>query len=196
MSPVLCLASASPRRRELLAQIGIVPHVAVAGVDEAVRAGEGPEAYVTRMAQEKAAAVWADVRARAGLPVLAADTTVVLDDLILGKPDDEAAARAMLRALSGRTHHVLTAIRLIADGRVGTRLSVTAVTFRPVSDAEIAAYCGTGEPHDKAGAYAIQGRAAAFVSHLAGSYSGVMGLPLCETAELLREARVAPPGPS
>jgi septum formation protein len=196
MNAVLCLASASPRRRELLAQIGIVPHVAVAAVDETVRGGEGPEAYVTRMAQDKAAAVWGEPLARAGLPVLAADTTVVLGERILAKPDGEADARAMLRALSGRTHRVMTAIRLIADGRGGSRLSVTEVTFRPISEDEIAAYCRTGEPDDKAGGYAIQGRAAAFVSHLAGSYSGVMGLPLYETAELLREARIAPPGSS
>lgn len=185
VQPVVCLASASPRRRELLTQIG-VPHVVVStDVDEFARAGETPRDYVLRLAREKARVVW-DKDAR--LPVLAADTTVALDGLIFGKPRDREEALEMLRMLSRRTHQVLTAVAL-ADARgVDTRSSVSAVTFSALSAQECAAYWETGEPRDKAGAYAIQGLAAMFIERLEGSYSGVMGLPLFETAQLLRSA--------
>jgi septum formation protein len=183
----VCLASASPRRHELLAQIGVPYVVAVADVDEAVQRGERADDYVLRVARAKALAV----RARGmQLPVLAADTTVVLDGAICGKPADEAQAVAMLRRLAARTHQVLTAVAL-ADARgVRERLSASEVRFRAIGAAECAAYWRSGEPRDKAGGYAIQGLGAVFVEHLAGSYSGVMGLPLFETAALLREAGV------
>lgn len=185
--PVVCLASVSPRRRELLSQIG-VPHTVVgADIDETVHSGESPREYVVRMARQKALTV----RERGErLPVLAADTTVVLDDVIYGKPQDRADGIAMLGRLSARTHEVLTAVA-VADARgVDLRLSVSAVRFRGLTPEECAAYWDTGEPRDKAGGYAVQGAAAVFVESLSGSYSGVMGLPLFETAELLRAAGV------
>jgi len=183
--PVVCLASVSPRRRELLSQIG-VPHVVVgAHIDEAARPGEGPRDYVKRMAREKALAV----RERGeALPVLAADTTVVLDDVIYGKPQDREDGIAMLQRLSGRLHEVLTAVA-VADARgVDLRLNASSVRFRPLTLEECNAYWETGEPRDKAGGYAVQGAAAVFIESISGSYSGVMGLPLFETAELLRAA--------
>lgn len=182
----IILASASPRRRELLAQIGVEHEVLPVEVDESWRPGEGPPDYVLRLAEVKARAGWQ----RAGgsgqsLPVLAADTTVALDGEIFGKPRDREAARAMLERLGGRTHEVHTAVALMHGGGIGTRLSTTHVSLRPMSLAEIDWYWSTGEPADKAGAYGIQGRAALFVRHIAGSYSGVVGLPLFETWELL-----------
>jgi septum formation protein len=186
-SPTVCLASVSPRRRELLEQIG-VPHIVVgADIDETALTGEGPRDYVLRMARQKALTV----RERGEkLPVLAADTTVVLDDVIYGKPRDREDGLAMLGRLSGRTHGVLTAVAL-ADARgVELRLSVSTVRFRSLSPQECAAYWETGEPRDKAGGYAVQGGAAVFIESLSGSYSGVMGLPLFETAELLQAAGV------
>jgi len=191
-APVLRLASASPRRRELLTQIG-VPHVVIgAHIDESERPGEPPRDYVQRMARTKALAVWEQTRepGDAGLPVLAADTTVVLDGVIYGKPTDRADAVRMLTSLAGRTHEVLTAVALMHAGSLSMRLSASAVRFRGISAEEAAAYWDTGEPRDKAGAYAIQGLAAVFVESLSGSYSGVMGLPLFETAELLRTAGI------
>ena len=186
--PVVCLASVSPRRRELLSQIGVPHTVMGAHIDETAHAGESPRDYVLRMAREKALTV----RERGErLPVLAADTTVVLDDVIYGKPRDRADGIAMLGRLSARTHGVLTAVAL-ADARgVDLRLSVSTVRFRGLTPEECAAYWDTGEPHDKAGGYAVQGAAAVFIESLNGSYSGVMGLPLFETAELLRAAGVA-----
>jgi septum formation protein len=186
-APVLCLASASPRRRALLAQLG-VPHVVrSADIDEAVAAGETAADYVMRLARSKAL----KVRTAAGpLPVLAADTSVVLDERICGKPADEAAALAMLGRLSGRSHRVLTAVALVTAAGVSFRLSATEVRFRPLSATEICAYWASGEPRDKAGGYAVQGYGAAFIEHLAGSYSGVMGLPLYETAQLLAAAGI------
>ena len=183
--PAVCLASASPRRRELLRQIG-VPHVAVsADIDESVHAGEAPHDYVQRMARDKANAVWKrDPR----LPVLAADTTVVLDGLTYGKPHDRDHALKMLTRLSGRTHEVLTAVALANAAGTALRMNVSSVKFRVLTAAECADYWGTGEPKDKAGAYAIQGVAAVFIESVTGSYSGVMGLPLHETAQLLRSA--------
>lgn len=186
--PTLCLASVSPRRRELLSQIGVPHIVAGADIDEAMLPGEGPRAYVVRLAREKALAIrrW-DQR----LPVLAADTTVVLDGKIFGKPRDREDAIRMLSDLSGRTHEVLTAIALACPDGVAERLSASTVRFRTVTHEECAAYWETGEPRDKAGGYAIQGLGAVFIESLVGSYSGVMGLPLFETGELLRAAGVA-----
>jgi len=185
MAPLLCLASMSPRRHELLAQIGVPHVVSTVHIDEAVRPGEGAADYVVRMARAKALAV----RERGGkLPVLAADTTVVVDGLICGKPADEAQAVAMLKRLSGRSHRVLTAVALATDGGVAFRLSASEVRFRPLRHEECTAYWRTGEPRDKAGGYAVQGRGAVFVEHLSGSYSGVVGLPLFETAQLLEAA--------
>jgi septum formation protein len=186
-SPLVCLASVSPRRRELLAQIG-VPHTVVgADIDESVRSGEAPRDYVLRMARQKALTV----RERGeSLPVLAADTTVVLDNIIYGKPRDRDDGLAMLGRLSGRTHEVLTAVALAHLSEVTLRLSVSTVRFRELSLEERAAYWDTGEPRDKAGGYAIQGAAAVFIDSLSGSYSGVMGLPLFETGELLRAVGV------
>jgi septum formation protein len=185
--PVLCLASASPRRRALLAQIGVAHVVRAADIDEAPLAQETPRDYVARVAAAKACAIR---RADAGLPVLAADTIVVIDGTMFGKPDDRAHGLAMLASLSGRSHEVLSAVAL-ADARgVAIAVSASAVRFRTLSADECQAYWDSGEPHDKAGAYAIQGLAAAFIESLNGSYSGVMGLPLFETAALLRAAGV------
>jgi len=234
------LASKSPRRRLLLDQIGVAYTVVDAPIDETPRPGESPRAYVERMAREKVRAGLAalgDARTKSlrkpllgpllepglgpGLkpvvgpvvgPVLAADTAVVLDDQVLGKPRDADDAMAMLGALSGRMHHVMSAVSVVgsagggpattqegrrppgsgAGGADSPRImtSISRVWFREISHEERRAYCASGEPMDKAGAYAIQGRAALFVKRLDGSYSGVMGLPLFETAALLREAGV------
>ncbi|HEY1284364.1 MAG TPA: nucleoside triphosphate pyrophosphatase [Steroidobacteraceae bacterium] len=187
MGPVVTLASVSPRRQELLDQIG-VPHVVVgAHIDESVQPGESPRDYVQRIARGKALAVWKE---HSSLPVLAADTTVVLDGDTLGKPCDRNDALRMLARLSGRTHEVLTAVALATRAGVALRVSMSSVRFRVLSTEECVAYWETGEPRDKAGAYAIQGRAAVFVESLHGSYSGVMGLPLFETVELLQSANV------
>jgi len=185
--PVLCLASASPRRQELLAQIGVPHKVLGAHIDEAVLRDEAPREYVIRMAREKALAVRSQGER---LPVLAADTTVVLDEVIFGKPKARPEGLAMLARLSGRTHEVLSAVALSASDDVSVSVSSSQVRFRALSPQECAAYWETGEPHDKAGGYAIQGRGAVFIEWLSGSYSGVMGLPLYETAELLRAAGV------
>ena len=179
------LASGSPRRRELLQQIGVSFRVLGAAVDEAVLAGEEPAEYVMRLAAAKAEAGWERSRKPGDSPVLAADTAVVLDRAILGKPVDRQDAEGMLRRLSGRTHEVLTAVALRTVDGLQSRLSRSEVTFREIATEEARAYWETGEPSDKAGAYAIQGRAAVFVADLRGSYSGVMGLPLFETAQLL-----------
>jgi septum formation protein len=177
----------SPRRRELLAQIG-VPHTVVAAhADETLLAGESPREYVARLARLKATAVR---RRGESLPVLAADTAVVLDGVVYGKPADRAEGLAMLAALAGRTHEVLTAVALASERGVTLRLNSSAVRFRGIGRAEMEAYWDSGEPRDKAGGYAIQGYGAVFVAELSGSYSGVMGLPLLETAELLREAGI------
>jgi septum formation protein len=191
-APQLCLASASPRRRELLAQLGVAHVVAPADIDERRRDGESPTEYVLRMAFEKAARVAADATLSRGLPVLGADTSVVVQGRVLGKPSDAAESRAMLELLSGRTHEVLSAVTLVSPRGAASRLSRTEVRFRPVGAAEATAYWDSGEPRDKAGGYAIQGRAAAFVEWISGSYSGVVGLPLFETAQLLEAAGIAP----
>lgn len=184
----LLLASRSPRRRELLTQIGVDYEVVDVDVDESPRLAEAPEAFVQRLAMEKARAGFA---ASSGyLPVLGSDTIVVRDGVILGKPANREEAATMLRSLSGRGHRVMTAVALVDDSRQAGRLNISQVTFRPLSEAEITAYCETGEADDKAGAYAIQGLAAAFIADLQGSFSGVMGLPLFETAELLAEFEI------
>ena len=183
----LVLASASPRRRELLAQVGVRARVEVADIDESVRPDEQPAAYVRRLALGKARAV----AARAGgLPVLGADTSVVVDGVVLGKPADAPAAAAMLRQLSGRAHRVLTAVALYADGREDWRLSDTQVWFRDLDDGLIGRYVASGEPLDKAGGYGIQGLGGALVTRLEGSYTGVVGLPLAETIDLLQAFHV------
>jgi septum formation protein len=185
------LASGSPRRRELLQQIGVSFRVVGTGVDEAVLSAETAPTYVLRLAAAKAEAGWTRSRGAQPAPVLAADTAVVLDGKILGKPADRQDAESMLQQLSGRAHEVLTAVALRTVDGLQSRISRSEVTFRTIPAAEARAYWETGEPHDKAGAYAIQGRAAIFVADLRGSFSGVMGLPLFETAELLREAGVS-----
>jgi septum formation protein len=185
--PVLRLASASPRRRELLTQIGVPHSVKAAHIDESRLPSESARDYVERLAREKAASVWKDV---ANLPVLAADTTVVLDGEIYGKPRVREDALKMLSALSDRTHDVLTAVALATADGIAVRTSESKVRFRKLSEAECLAYWNTGEPRDKAGAYAVQGMGAVFIESISGSYSGVMGLPLFETAALLRAAGV------
>jgi septum formation protein len=174
----------------LLQQIGVPFRVVATAVDEAVLPGEAPRAYVTRLAAAKADAGWQSSRDATDTPVLAADTAVVLDGKILGKPADREDAEGMLRQLSGRTHEVLTAIALRTASGLQSRISRSEVTFRRITADEAQAYWETGESSDKAGAYAIQGRAAIFVADLRGSYSGVMGLPLFETADLLSDAGV------
>lgn len=182
------LASRSPRRGELLRQIGVDFEVLPSDIDESVLPLEAPEHYVLRLAREKALACVQAI-ARHGLPalpVLAADTTVCADGEILGKPDDDAHAAAMLRSMSGRWHSVHTGVAVALSDRVETLLSSTQVEMKVLSDEEIAAYIASGEPRDKAGAYGIQGLAGAFISRIEGSYTGVMGLPVFETAQLLR----------
>ena len=182
------LASGSPRRRELLNQIGVPFRVLGTTVDESLRAGEDAPRYVMRLAQAKATAGRA--ASPANLPVLAADTAVSIDGEILTKPHGREDGERMLLSLSGRTHDVFTAVALATATGIESRLSRTQVTFRPIGPAEARQYWETGEPQDKAGGYAVQGRAAIFIVMLAGSYSGVMGLPLHETAELLVAAGV------
>ena len=185
------LASASPRRRELLRQIGVSFRLIGAELDETPMAGEAPAGYVSRLALAKADAGWQRSRDFGDAPVLAADTAVVLDGRILGKPQDKTDAATMLLELSGRTHQVLTAVAVRSAAGNEVKISESLVAFRSVDAAEAAAYWNTGEPRDKAGGYAIQGYAAVFIADLKGSYSGVMGLPLFETAALLKAAGVA-----
>ena len=201
--PQLYLASRSPRRAELLRQIGVTfePLLLREGygrdrdvVEEALDA-EPPGHYVERMARTKAQVAWQRMQNRklAPRPVLGADTEVALGHVIFGKPHDAKDAVAMLARLAGRTHEVLTAVAVRVDERTDVEVSVSRVTLRKLSATEIERYVETGEPMDKAGAYAIQGRAAAFVTRIEGSYSGVMGLPLAETATLLARAGIAVP---
>lgn len=185
----LYLASASPRRKLLLEQLGLRFKVLPADVDETRRPGEAPAGYVLRLAvakAETAAARLGDPDAR----VLGADTAVVLGSTVFGKPRDRDEGLAMLAQLSGRSHQVLSAVALWHRGVLSTSLSVSRVSFRAIAAAEAEAYWATGEPKDKAGGYGIQGRGAVFVGRLEGSYSGVMGLPLAETAGLLHRAGV------
>ena len=186
----LILASGSPRRRQLLEQIGLTFVVRSSDVDESVSPGLTPAQVVESLSARKGEAVAAE--AVPGDLVLSADTVVALDGAILGKPRDRAEAEAMLTALSGRTHQVYTGVTLLQDGRRLTGHEVTAVTFRPLSPEEIAAYVSTGEPMDKAGAYGIQGLGALLVERLEGDYFNVMGLPLCRLGEMLAQFGVRP----
>jgi septum formation protein len=186
MTP-LYLASGSPRRRELLTQIGVPFSTLLVPIDENLLPEEPPRAYVERLARAKAQAGLVALADPGDAVVLGADTAVVLDGRILGKPQDRDQAVATLSALSGREHQVLTAIALASTHKVAARVVSSRVRFRRLTPAEIEAYWATGEPRDKAGSYGIQGLAAVFVSQLQGSYSAVVGLPLCETAELLAE---------
>lgn len=183
--PELILASSSPRRQTLLCQLGVRFIVKPSAVDEISRPAESPQHFVQRMARAKAEAAWR-LNAKRQLPVLGADTVVVVDDTMLGKPATCEDALAMLARLSGRAHRVLTAVVVMNATRQELRLCETLVTLRAVSPEEALRYWQTGEPLDKAGGYAIQGFGAAFVSAISGSYSGVVGLPLAETWELLQ----------
>jgi len=189
-NPDIFLASNSPRRRELLAQIGVRFGVIAVDLDEAPLGGESPEDYVLRVALDKARAAREVASGQPVLPILAADTAVVIDGQILGKPRDRADAARMMRLLSGRTHRVLSGIALVGAQET-QELSISEVTFRDVPPEEAHAYWKTGEPADKAGGYGIQGVGALFVRELRGSYSGVMGLPLFETAALLSASGIA-----
>lgn len=208
---MLVLASASPRRRELLAQAGYAFTVHPAHIPEDPFPGEDPIAYVTRLAREKAEAVFRELSGAAtgeekvrldgqsegesdgqSLAVLGADTTVTLDNHILGKPEDEADAKRMLRMLSGRSHRVITGVALVTADAVEVAAEVTAVRFLTLSDEEIAAYAASGEPMDKAGAYAIQGRAARWIPRIEGCYFNVVGLPLALVSTLLEGRGVRP----
>lgn len=182
----LILASQSPRRRQLLSTLGVDFSVKVADIDETPVAGETPEVCVDRLARGKADAVWHTLQDRLDKVVLAADTIVVVDQKILGKPRTREHAVHMLTQLSGRKHQVLTAVALQNETSQQCTIQTSEVSFATLAEDEILRYVATGEPDDKAGAYAIQGLAAAFVVSLAGSYSGVVGLPLYETRQLLR----------
>ena len=194
---MLILASASPRRRELLAQVGYQFEVRPAHIPEDPLPGEDPIVYVTRLAREKAQAVFRELSAQDAIPgkerldsqpslvVLGADTTVTLDDTILGKPEDAADAARILRLLSGRTHRVITGVAVVTAERAEVAAEATAVQFLTLSDDEIEAYVATGEPMDKAGAYAIQGRAARWIPRIEGCYFNVMGLPLALVCSML-----------
>ena len=204
MADFIYLASQSPRRRQLLAQIGVRHEMLLVGPEEdtealeAERAGEGPEDYVGRVTRAKLGAARARWQAR-GLPpapILCADTTVALGRRILGKPADAADAQRTLSMLSGRTHRVITAVAVTGGAFEAMALSVSKVHVAPVPADEIAAYVASGEPFGKAGAYAIQSAAAAWISRIEGSYSAIMGLPLYETAELLRQAGLRFPAAS
>ena len=194
------LASRSPRRRDLLKQIGVPFELMLlredlrrgVDIDEMPLPDESPGVYVLRIARTKVEMAVRQIAYRAlpQKPVLAADTTVVFDGQIVGKPDDAEHAARILRALSGREHQVLTAVAVAMRERVETQISVSSVCLRELSEADIRRYCATGEPLDKAGAYAIQGRAGAFVTRISGSYSGIMGLPLMETTELLQKFNI------
>lgn len=188
---MLHLASQSPRRRELLTQLGVDFRVVDVDVPELRAAAESPREYVSRVARDKARAGLAALAGVADAAVLGADTEVVLDDEVFGKPRDAHDAAAMLGRLSGRTHAVVSAVWLVDAQGERSACCVSRVRFAELDEAAIAAYVATGESFGKAGAYAIQGRGAALVEHLDGSYSGVMGLPLFETALLLRAAGIA-----
>ncbi len=187
----LILASASPRRRMLLEALGLAVRVVAADIDERQLPGEAADDLVQRLAATKARTIWQrpEVQA-AGLPVLAADTIVVIDGIVLGKPVDRGDALAMLARLSGRAHRVLTALSVVSVAGIDNALSTTTVHFRAVSESEAVAYWETGEPRDKAGAYGIQGVGGIFAARIEGSYTGVMGLPVAEAEAMLRRAGV------
>ncbi len=194
------LASKSPRRRELLRQIGVEFEILMlreesgrpGAVTEIPHPGEAPDVYVKRIAREKAQSGWNAVAMRRlpMRPVLAADTTVTIDGQILGKPANAAEAMDMLRRLSGRTHQVLTAVAVIANEEMNEAYNCSDVSFAHLGDATLKAYCASSEPYDKAGSYGIQGHAAQFIERISGSYTGIMGLPLYETAKLLQMAGI------
>jgi len=194
VSDFIYLASQSPRRRQLLEQLGVRHELLLPDVHEdvesleAVLPGEAPTAYVQRVTRLKLDAALARLKRRGlpAAPVLCSDTTVALGRIIYGKPEDAGDAARMLAELTGRSHRVLTAVAIGTPRRCEQVLSVSRVTFAPMSRQQLAAYVTSGEPMGKAGAYAVQGRAAAFISHISGSYSGIMGLPVYETAQLLR----------
>lgn len=198
--PSLYLASQSPRRRELLHQIGVEFDVLLMrnapprgpDISEVVWENEAPKDYVERVTREKVEFAWKilGMRQLPLRPILAADTTVTLNGLILGKPADFAEAQGMMQALSGQTHEVITSIALCDQGKIMQATHISAVTFSSLTPDMIAAYCQTGEPYDKAGGYGIQGLAATFIAHISGSYSSIMGLPLFETTQLLRKVGV------
>lgn len=192
LSTMLYLASKSPRRRELLRRLGLPFDVLDVDIPEHREPGEAAEDYVRRVAREKAGAGLLSVLGNSSAMVLGSDTEVVLDHEVFGKPRDAVDAAAMLRRLSGRSHRVMSAVSIVSPGREVQALSVSQVTFADLTDAQIAAYVATGEPMGKAGGYAIQGGAEIFTTRLSGSYSGVMGLPLYETACLLREMGLEP----
>jgi len=188
---MLILASASPRRRELLTQIGFSFEVIPAHIPEVPYPNEDPIAYVTRLARQKAEAVYAAVSTKISAPppmVLGADTTVTLDSHILGKPEDAADAARMLCLLSGRTHRVITGVALVTENSTEVAAEVTSVSFLTLSEAEISSYIATGEPMDKAGAYAIQGLAARWIPRIEGCYFNVVGLPLALVSSLIAAA--------
>jgi septum formation protein len=200
---MLILASASPRRRELLKQVGYRFQVRPAHIPEDPRDGEDPIAYVTRLAREKAEAVFRELNSSDACPqetldgqpsvaVLGADTTVTLDNAILGKPEDAADAARILRLLSGRTHRVITGVALVTADRTEVAAEATAVRFLTLSEQEIAGYIATGEPMDKAGAYGIQGHAARWIPRIEGCYFNVMGLPLALVCSLLEANGIRP----
>ena len=195
----LYLASQSPRRQELLTQVGISFDVLAVDIDESVKENESAQDYVIRLAQEKALAGWKLINQETST-VLGSDTSVVINGEILGKPENHHDAKRMLELLSGKTHQVMTAVALaipakkdatVEEYELTSVINVSDVTFKELSDSEIERYVASGECDDKAGSYAIQGRAAAFISHLSGSYSGVMGLPLFETVQLLNKAGIS-----
>ncbi len=185
--PTVYLASGSPRRSELLLQMGVTFDILRLDVDETQYLNESPEDYVRRVAIAKAQAGWQRVKSGTKRPVIGADTSVIVEQTVLGKPKNEQQARSMLQRLSARQHQVLTAVAIVYDDHVLYRLSQSSVTFSTLTPAEITWYLSTGEGEDKAGSYAIQGLAAMFIQEIQGSYSGIMGLPIRETRELLME---------
>jgi septum formation protein len=188
-NPLIVLASGSPRRRHLLRQIGLEFQVVAADIEETALPDEGPGEFVSRMAREKALEVMR--REGAGLPVLGADTAVILDGQILGKPVNRSDAISMLSGLSGKTHEVFSAVALAVNpSEMYQALNVTRVTFAHLDSGWIESYCDSGDPMDKAGAYGVQGKAGEKISRIEGSFYGVMGLPLYETAQLLKRAEV------
>lgn len=194
--PQLYLASTSPRRQELLLQLGLEFDILAINIDESMQINEVPRDFVQRLALEKAGAGWNHPGRQQDLPVLGSDTIVVHDGEIFGKPRDSEHAQQMLARLSGNCHQVMTAVALKYAGQETVSVNISRVCFRSMTIEEIKAYCLTSEPEGKAGAYAVQGLAAQFIHHLEGSFSGVMGLPLYETAELLRQSGVKLPGSS
>lgn len=184
--PSIYLASRSPRRRELLQQMAVDFAVIAPDIDESVPAGETPERYVRRIAEEKARAGQTLLKDGLTKPVLAADTAVIVNDRIFGKPVDDADARRMLKQLSGNTHRVMTAVSLAGSENLHHAISVSEVRFAVLSETDIDWYVSTGEGSDKAGSYAVQGLGAIFIEQIKGSYSGIMGLPIRETAQLLK----------